>query len=318
MIRRPSRQLARRKNPIDRSLALTTPTLRPNLVVSFPRSGTDFLCSAIAEDRAIRYFREYFNPCCNPERAGELARCFGDETLSNHLMLMSDPSSDILDETIGRTWARDGFNTTKENYLASKLEFFVGHFETVCLVRNAAHTFPTSRPDYIAPILWAFQSAGPYRRSFIARELNELRHFISCVALNDVGDVLLCAYFIHHFALLAACRRFGVPVVRYEDILLGTETTLGAHLAPFARFGIDIPALSQRLLATRFPSPAHSLAQRRWRFWSSVDTRLVDRMVRFLCTLMPMIADDIENYLRPIEPGGLGFSLEPHAMEGTA
>lgn len=299
--------------PRDASAAL-----RPNLVVSFPRSGTDFLCGAIAEDPAIRYFREYFNPCCNPDRAGELALCFGDETLEHHLKLMNDPPAELLAEVVGRSWTLDGFNTTKENYLASKLEFFVERFETVCLVRNAAHTFPTSRPDYIAPILWSFQSAGPYRHSFMARELNELRLFISSVALSNVGNVLLFAYFIHHVALLAACRRFGIPVVRYEDILLGTEETLNAHLAPFTRFGIDIPALSQRLAATRFESPAHSLSQRRWRFWSTVDTRLVDRMIRFLCDLMPAVANDIESLLRPMEPGELPLSPEPRTPEPTA
>ena len=93
-----------------------------NAVISFPRSGTDFFCEALVRDRRIRYFREYFNPLCNPKREAVLGEHFGDERIGTYLNIMREMPPESFDAALTKTWLVDRYNTTKENFSATRFE----------------------------------------------------------------------------------------------------------------------------------------------------------------------------------------------------
>lgn len=272
---------------------------RPNLLIAFPRSGTDWFCGAINVNPSIRYFREYFNPLCNPAKAPTLSLCFGDETLEHYHSIMADRPRSEIEPIVWRTWADDKFNTTKENYLAIKAEYFVDRFDTICLIRNLSHTFPTSRPEYIVPILSSFMASGGYQNSFLARQLNELRSFVSHIQIRGIHEAGVMAYLVHHYLLLAVCRTFRVPIVTYESLMVEPASTLETRLACLDRFEIDVPLTVKRLIETRAESGDTMLARRRKSFHDLPAIPWIERTVRFLGDLSPEFGPDIESYLVP-------------------
>lgn len=276
---------------------------RPKLLLSFPRSGTDWFCGIVSESPELYYYREYFNPICNSERAGILRERFGDETFESYHNIMADWTLDELAPVVENTWTADPFNMTKENYLAIKAEHFVERCDTVCLIRNMSHTFPTSNPDYIIPILSSFMASGGYKHSFLANQLNELRSLYSFIPVASMHEAGILAYIVHHYLLLAVCRKFVVPIIRYEDLMLQTQARLETKLRCVERFGVDVSRLTQRLIETRASDPEETLARRRHGFWSLPKVSWLDRVIRFLADLSPELKTDFELYLEPAPAG---------------
>ncbi len=63
--------------------------------------------------------------------------------------IMSECDPATFTEVFDSTWKADGYNTTKENFSALRVEHLLPRFRMVCLIRNMAHTFPTSAPNLL-------------------------------------------------------------------------------------------------------------------------------------------------------------------------
>jgi hypothetical protein len=275
----------------------TQDTPRPfNMLVSFPRSGTDFFCRALMRDRKIKYFREYFNPICNPKRRDVLRKCFGCEEMKSYLEIMGETSAEAVDDVVKESWTLDNFNTTKENFSALKIEFLIKHFNMVALIRKPFHTFPTSRPEFILPILNSFLQAGAYRNVFLAEELNELRNFIARIRIIDVHNAGLMAYLVHNYILLAACKKFDINIMSYEDLILQEETALEAAISSISLFGANPLGVSRAIIKDR-ANFAETLTDRKQRFDAAVHAPWFDGVVQLLISMSPQIKRELECYL---------------------
>lgn len=223
-----------------------------NIVISFPRSGTDFLSRALVMDSRVRYFREYFNPLCNKDREQALSVCFGDERPTHFLKIMSESPAHVIDQVLSMTWQKDRFNFTKENFSALKLEHLQTRFTTVILIRRLCHTFPTRHPEFIVPILSSFLMAPRYREVPLSAELNELRDFLTRdVAITDVQQACALAYLVHHYILLDAAQRHDIPILEYEDLVTASENRLREAILPLNVFGLDLQKVADGLIADR-------------------------------------------------------------------
>lgn len=268
-----------------------------NALISFPRSGTDFFCEALSTDPRIRYFREYFNPICNPKRDAELRAQFGDERLSHYLSIMTEIGDADFARVIEATWLKDGHNTTKENFSATKFAHFAQRFNVIVQARKVYHTFPTSRPDFIVPILNGFMLAGPYRTLSQARELNELRRFIGAdVTVSGVHHAGVLAHIVQHYILLHEAERFGAPVLAFEDLALKTGDALAGALGCLSLFDAD-PALVARALDAGRKARKTNLAERRARFRRECRIEWCTRPLAFIRELSPDIAAALGAYV---------------------
>jgi hypothetical protein len=268
-----------------------------NALISFPRSGTDFFCEALSTDPRIRYFREYFNPICNPRRDAELRAHFGDERLSHYLSIMTEIGDEAFTRVLEATWLKDGHNTTKENFSATKFAHFAGRFNIIVQTRKVYHTFPTSRPDFVVPILNGFMLAGEYKALSLARELNELRRFIaSDTAVEGVHHAGVLAHIVQHYILLHEAKRFGAPVLAYEDLALKTGTDLAAALQCLTLFDADPAPVAHALDAGR-KTRKTNLAGRRARFRRECKVEWCTRPLAFIREMSPDIAGALAAYV---------------------
>lgn len=264
-----------------------------NVLLSSPRSGTDFLCDSLTEQDGIRYYREYFNPICNELRAPALLRGFGDERFESSGRIMTEISGDAFLSILADSWSHDGYNTTKENFAAVKLHHFVPLFNVVILIRKMQHTFPTSRPDYMAPIATSFMFSGPYRSVPLAMELNDVRRFMTNLSFLDPQELSLAAYAVQHFILVDAADRFGIPIIRYEDMITQSGTALEAALRGLESFTVDVAALA-RVIERGRTLDAQGLSDRRQRFHQDGYGRKVDRLCRFMIETAPHLRAGLE------------------------
>jgi hypothetical protein len=277
-----------------------------NAVMSFPRSGTDFFCEALVRDRRIRYAREYFNPLCNPKRESVLSEHFGDERIPTYLNIMREITADAFDTALARTWLIDRYNTTKENFSATRFEHFARHFNLIVLTRKLYHTFPTSRPDFIVPILNSFVLAGEYKTLAPARELNELRRYIlNDVTVRDHRHAGILAYLVQHFILLIEAERFQTPVIAYEDLIRLQGTALEQALASLAGFGADARIVAVALEKSRAKKRHRTdLTARRTRFFREHPEDWYTGPLRFVRDLRPALGAALERYVfDPAEAG---------------
>lgn len=271
-----------------------------NLIISFPRSGTDFFCSNLEKDEKIRYYREYFNPICNRPVAETLFRGFGCEGVGAFYNILNECDEAVFDQIVEATWKKTRLNTTKENFSATKLGFFVKSFNTVCLIRNMSHTFPTSQPAYIEPIHVSFMCAGDYSKIFLADELNALKEFIRHIKVTDSTEAGILGYLVQHYILVTSCRRYDIPIIRYEDLVVKSGNDLAAYLACVGRFGVDVAALARRLEQNRKEGGDDMLAKRRSRFAPYLERPWIDTIIGIMKALSPGDAAAIERHLTPV------------------
>ncbi len=245
------------------------------------------------EQETIRYYREYFNPICNEPRAPALLRGFGDERFEFFSRIMTEISSDAFLSILADTWTHDDYNTTKENFSAVKLHHFVPLFNIVILIRKIQHTFPTSRPEYIAPIATSFMFSGPYRSVPLAMELNEVRRFMTNLSFTDPQELSLAAYAVQHFILVDAGARFGIPIIRYEDMIMKSGPALEGVLRGLEFFDIDVPVLA-RVIEHKRVLHDTDLDVRHQRFHQLGYGRKIDRLCRFLIETAPHLRAGLE------------------------
>ena len=277
-----------------------------NAVISFPRSGTDYLCTALTSDKRIRYFREYFNPICNKKRDAILRKYFGDERLLMHFNIMNEIDRVDFDDVMRRSWLLDSYNTTKENFSATKYVHFAEQFNLIVLVRKLYHTFPTSRPDYIVPILNSFMIAGPYRSLAQSRELNELRTFIARdVAVHNEHHAGILAHIIQHYVLLFEAERHRTPIVTYEELVQKDGADLDRTISCLTRFGVDPTRVANALRKARKKLRVE-LGARRQRFLRECSPDWYVKPLQFVLQQSPQLSDAFQAYI--FDEGELGAS----------
>jgi hypothetical protein len=222
---------------------------------------------------------------------------FGDERLSHYLGIMTEISTDDFARVLDETWLRDGHNTTKENFSATKFAHFAQRFNVIVQARKVYHTFPTSRPDFIVPILNGFMLAGPYKTLMLSHELNELRRFIAAdITVQNVHHAGVLAHIVQHYILLSEAERFGAPVLAYEDLALKSGTDLAAALACLTLFDADPAGVARALDAGR-KARKTNLAERRARFRRECDVAWCETPLAFIRDLTPGIAHALSAYV---------------------
>jgi hypothetical protein len=268
-----------------------------NAVISFPRSGTDFLCSCLAVGAEIKYFREYFNPICNETRSTTLVGAFGDERIEHYTDIMNEIDGEKFSRVLEHSWRIDGYNTTKENFSATKIDRFLAYFNVVILIRKLFNTFPTTLPSAIVPIFNSFMISGPYRAIPLANELNELRMYLMHFPVRNHHEAGILAYIIQHYILIDSAQRNGLSIISYEDLVAKSGRRLKDALQGLGIFGIDIPLLSQEIINKR--SQNVNFSDRKRNFLGVCSIRFLANLrniVDFVLSLSPHLEPTFESY----------------------
>lgn len=200
---------------------------RPIALLSLPNTGTDwFVEMLLRQNSQLRYYREFFNPICNPTYENVLNRAFGCEMVDNFALIAKMPCQH--EAVYQQTWARENYNFTKENYSAFKLPWFVTHFDCFVLYRRAELSLPGSR----LPVkTWfdAMYHSLLRNRWTLEPDVRFLVDF-SVEAANTLAKRLVAAFVIHYYKLLKDAHRLNVPILDYDRLMDLPCVDLAAYL----------------------------------------------------------------------------------------
>jgi hypothetical protein len=220
------------------------------MMLALPNTGTDWLADLwLRQGPGLRYYREFFNPICNPKYEDVLNRAFGCEMADNYALLARPGCP--CDEVYAQTWAREDYNFTKENYSAFKVGAFADKFRCFVLYRKAEASLPGGR----LPVkTWfdAMYASLAVNRAALEPDVRLLFGH-AAVAADTINKRQVAAFVIYYYQLLKEARRRRLPVLDY-DVLMSRSA---AELVPYLRGlpgVVDPERLAQDVCATRRPA----------------------------------------------------------------
>ena len=189
------------------------------MLLSTPRSGSDWFVKDPLRWMAPDYFREYFNPTTNFVRSAILRLAFGSENDWQNLALPWECQADLCEYVRQVTWCLDPYRYAKENYSAFKIGFFVKHFDCFALIGQRKHTFPGGSQPRCTEHWWLryFQSLE-FNRDLLEPEIARfVNHAIGSPL--DLRRKMIAAHLIATYQTVRECVRYQIPIIEYRRLL---------------------------------------------------------------------------------------------------
>jgi hypothetical protein len=196
---------------------------RPIVLLGLPNTGTDWVVDLLLRQNPhLRYFREFFNPICNPTYENDLNCAFGSEMVDNYALIAKTHCP--YDAVYQRTWAKENYNFTKENFSAFKLAWFLGKFDCFVLYRRAELTLPGSR---LQVKTWydAMYCSLLRNRWTLEPDVRALVDFAVAEA-DTIAKRQVAAFVIYYYKLLKDARRRHVPILNFNLLMQGSYEEL--------------------------------------------------------------------------------------------
>ena len=220
------------------------------LMLALPNTGSDWLAELwLRQGPRLRYYREFFNPICNPKYEDVLNRAFGCEMADNYALLARPGCP--CDEVYEQTWAREDYNFTKENYSAFKVGAFAERFRCFVLYRKAEASLPGGRLQ-VKTWFDAMYASLVVNREALPPDVRRLVGFAE-VEADTINKRQVAAYVIYYYQLLKEARRRGLPVLDYDALMSRPCDELVPYLSRLPGV-IDPELLAREVCATRRPS----------------------------------------------------------------
>ena len=235
---------------------------RPTLMISMPRSGSDWFAEKCLLWAWPDYFREYFNPVCNFERAAALRQAFGSEVDWEGIAVPWECQDEIIEHAFLVTFRREPHPIyyTKENYAAFKIGFFRRHFDCFAMVGHRRLTFPGgSRPHYTAYWWLRYFQSLEFNAALLDEDVGRLVDRALSSPL-DSRRKMVAAQVIATYQTVRECSRLAIPVLEYRRLL---EIGSGPEVAGYLRGKLPAPAevegVADRVVRTRRVADKSSL-----------------------------------------------------------
>jgi hypothetical protein len=207
----------------------------------------------MAGQNGVRYHREFFNPVVSPAEHKKLvAEGFGSEKNPSRIVEPVSPAR--LAHIYHATWAISPYNVTKENFSAWRISFFRQYFQIAILLRHPNITFPgTNRWATTTFNKAIFDSLCAHRTRLESSEVALLDQALAVIDQDDDEfNNMRRAYVgnsMQYFHLLLVGTRFGIPIIRYEELLTKETGALESYLD--GRTPFDHRRMAQYLVETR-------------------------------------------------------------------
>jgi hypothetical protein len=240
---------ARDYSQLDAPWAARPERRRPLALLSLPNTGSDWLAGLFLEQNpGLNYFREFFNPICNPKYENALNRAFGCEMVDSYQMIAKPHGP--YEEVYQQTWAREEYTFTKENYSAFNLRWFHEKFDCLVPYRRVERTLPGRR---LQVKTWYDALYGSLIKNKwgLERDVRVLVDFAAATA-DTIAKRQVAAFVIHYYKLLKDAHRYNIPVLDYEMLMQSSPEELVPLLTGLPGV-VDAERLAQDLCASRRP-----------------------------------------------------------------
>ncbi len=257
---------------------------RPILLISTPRSGSDWFAESCLQWRPPDYFREYFNPVCNATESAILRLAFGSERDWVNVALPWECQDDVCDFVFQSIWSRNPFRFVKENFASFKIGFFRRYFDCFALVGHRMSTFPGgSRPRWTEYWWFRYFQSLEFNRGLIGEEVGRLVDRALSGPL-DLHRKLVAAQVVATYQTLIECRRYDIPVVEYRRLVaLPSAADVSEYLRSKVPAALMDEGFADRVVETRKVSDKSN----------GYDAWGVEEFAQGLIELIP---DDLKSY----------------------
>jgi hypothetical protein len=216
-------------------------------MLSLPNMGTDWLASMVlVQNPTLRYFREFFNPITNLNHADALGNAFGCEMVSNYHHI-AEPTAPC-ERAYRRTWLKEKYNFTKENYSPFQVEFFSKHFQCFVLLRKTELVFPPGRPEVMAWYDAIYNSLVVNKQALDQDTRGRVEYAIQAAKTLNEKTVAACE--ICSRKLLLDAQRFGLPVFDYDKLMDYSQEELVGYVESMPGV-IDSAKMAEEIVKTR-------------------------------------------------------------------
>lgn len=227
--------------------------MRPNMVLSLPNTGTDWLFNSICSVSEIKYSREFFNPVCNSKYENIFKPWFGCEMATCIEAIAKPISKKEYEWVLGNTWYRENFNYTKENYSSFKIEHHVNKFNCCIFYRKLSKSLPGLRGWNVVENWYCamFQSLVLNAKS-IDEPLKTLVEF-GIDRAKSFEEQCVFAFLIYYAKLLLAAKEHNLPIVDYDALICGTDDEVDHEIQkiPGILTHLNPNDLVQKIIETR-------------------------------------------------------------------
>ncbi len=225
---------------------------RPFLLISTPRSGSDWFAAECLLWRTPEYFREYFNPTCNFHHAAVLSQAFGSEVDWANLAVPWECQEISCEYIHSITWAREAWRCTKENYAAFKIGFFRRHFDCFALIGHRWNTFPGGSRPRSTEYWWdRIYRSLEFNRHLLDEDIARLVDHATAgrVSLNRK---MIAAQVIATYQTVRECLKYEIPILEYRRLIsLPSTSEIFEYLADKLPAPLREGGLADRILSTR-------------------------------------------------------------------
>jgi hypothetical protein len=208
---------------------------KPLMLVSCPKSGTDFLMKGILTNRSLNYSREFFNSATNSEPV--IQQNFGYHLNTQHVASEA-PCQEAID-----LFNSQGLNITKENYLAFRLEHFIENFDMVVLHRSRSLTFPSTIPEFIGAIGISF-----LHNNYVNPVYTEIQKYF--LTVPEIHRPVI-SHVLNWYVTFKFCDVHNLEVIDYEDLMTLDVDALDYLMQSSLPDHVYKPTIARRLVQIR-------------------------------------------------------------------
>lgn len=223
------------------------------MLLGLPNTGTDWFSEQIcAANPNLRYYREFFNPICNPNHSNALSQIFGCE-LPNTIEQIARPCAwEKYKDIVQQTWSQRNINFTKENYSIWKIHYHHQLFNCFVLHRELDFCLPakTRRVDDVNSWYMAIYTSAVKNIEFLQKDILPLVEFAQNHA-DTVNKKVVSAYFIGYRQTLNTAAELNLPIIEYEKLMTLDLEKLQSYLKQLTV--ADPVKLAQRIIGSRRP-----------------------------------------------------------------
>jgi hypothetical protein len=197
--------------------------MKPIILISAPNNGTDWICRTITDsERKLKYFREFFNPITNKKYTNELSCAFGCEYVSCYEKI-AQYNKEECKSAYQKTWLKEQYDFTKENYSVFKIPFFAEQFRCFAMIRQIKNSFPPNRENEV--LCWydaIFNSMVLNVDNLPIKTSNKIRIAKKSISIKEK---VIMSYIIYQEAMIDYCKEYEIPIIEWEN-LMGDESVL--------------------------------------------------------------------------------------------
>jgi hypothetical protein len=206
------------------------------------------MATLVDSQEKCKYYREFFNPATNQKYGDILAEEFGCEYINCYKNIFSY-NEEKTREIFEKTWEKEQYGLTKDNYGPFRIPFYKEHFLTFALKRSPLMSLPPKRFVEITGWYLAVYEALLFSKNLFPEVARiKIEHFSS--QKTTMSDKMTFAFCLYQEIFLYNCKKNKIPVLDYNELCTRTQNDLIYYLSSL-QYKLNYEKWAEQIAKTR-------------------------------------------------------------------